>query len=443
MAVELGELKVDSSKLEIGMYVTRLDRPWEETDFLLQGFLITSPEDIDALVNQCNYVYIESKKHAASTRPLRKPTDHERRSKKQGLGARIISRITQKPSDHQRQLKTNQTTPNTKEKINYINKVPVEQEFAAAKGCYKYAKLTAKNIMEGIRIGRMLDMNQCKDVVDDIVESILRNSNALTWLTKIKNKDDYTAEHSLNVCILSVAFARHLGLSEEEIHTIGLCGLLHDVGKAKVPNEVLNKPGRFTDDEMELMKQHTTFGRDLLITMQDCDLATVDVAYCHHERIDEKGYPRNLQAHQIPYYAKLIAVTDTYDAITSSRVYDNARSSMTALDIIYTNKGKQFDESLALEFIKFIGVYPPGAIVKMTNEEVGIVISSNPDNKLRPKIMRVLDANKQPVKHSIIDLKQVPKDEQGEPYMIAHELPNGSHGVDIKSFLKKGLKLKK
>lgn len=441
MAVELGELKIETSKLEIGMYVTRLDRPWEDTDFLLQGFLITSPEDIDALVSQCNYVYIESKK-PTTTHLAKKSNVTERRSKKQGLGARIISRFTRKSTENLRQLQTDQTNPKTTEKIKYINQVPVEQEFTAAKGCYKYAKLTAKNIMEGIRIGRTLDMNECRDVVDDIVESILRNSNALTWLTKIKNKDDYTAEHSLNVCILSVAFARHLGLAEDEIRTIGLCGLLHDVGKAKVPNEILNKPGRFTDEEMELMKQHTTFGRDLLITMQDCDLATVDVAYCHHERIDEKGYPRNLQAHQIPYYAKVIAVTDTYDAITSSRVYDNARSSMTALDIIYTNKGKQFDEELALEFIKFIGVYPPGAIVKMTNEEVGIVIATNPENKLRPKIIRVLDANKQPVRHSIIDLKLVPKDDQNEPYMIAHELPNGSHGVDIKSFLKKGLKLK-
>ncbi len=436
MAVELGELQIDVSELEIGMYVCRLDRPWEETDFLLQGFLITSQEDIDALSEQCSYVFIESKQEQ-DFRASHSP--NERRKKTQGLGART------KGQPSKSKVRTNRSSlqgPRTEKKVSYINKLPVEQEFPQARLCFKYAKLTAKSILEGARIGRTLDINECREVVDDVVDSILRNHNALTWLTRIKNKDDYTAEHSINVCILSVAFAKHLGLDEQEIRQIGLCGLLHDVGKAKIPLEILNKPGRFTDEEMAIMKQHTTFGRDLLMSMADQELSVIDVAHSHHERMDGQGYPRALEAHQIPFYAQLIAITDTYDAITSSRVYDNARSSMNALDIIYKNRNLQFNEELALEFVKFIGVYPPGAIVEMSNGEIGIIISSNKDNKLRPKILLVREADKTTVQQAIIDLQTFPKDANGDPYNIANEIPNGKYGVDIRYFLKRGLKIK-
>ncbi|MEE4245704.1 MAG: HD-GYP domain-containing protein [Kangiellaceae bacterium] len=446
MAEELGEIQIEVGQLEIGMYVARLDRPWEETDFLIQGFLITSPDEIDALTEQCEFVYIESRSELGSA-PIAKD---DRRHRKTGLAERHTTKSAQgSATTKSRSTKYShgdtpvQLTAKSTKTVSYINKIPVEQEFAQARLCYKYAKLTSKSIMDSIRIGRVIDVNECRDVVDDIVDSILRNNNALTWLTKMKNKDDYTAEHSLNVCILSVMFARHLGLQESEIRTIGLCGLLHDIGKAKIPLEILNKPGRFTDEELEVMKQHSTFGRDLLMTISDTPTAAIDVAYCHHERLDQQGYPRGLQQHQIPYYAKLISITDTYDAITSSRVYDNARSSMVALDIIYKNRGRQFDEELALEFIKCIGVYPPGAIVEMTNGEVAIVIASNKDNKLKPRIMKVLNAEKQSVQHTIINLADNTDDSEGDPYRIKNEVANGTYGLDIKEFLKRGLKLRK
>jgi HD-GYP domain-containing protein (c-di-GMP phosphodiesterase class II) len=440
MSLERDDIKFFSGDLEIGMFVTRLDRPWEETNFLLQGFLIETQADIENVQQQCDYVYVERKTYLKVQNKL-KP---ERRKSKNGLFGRKASNAggtaTENQSTGNKKSKLSSEKPNYK-KVTYINKVPVEKEFNQAKKCYSYAKTTAKSIMEGIRVGRMIDMNSCREAVDSVVDSIIRNSNALIWLSKLKNKDEYTAEHSLNVCILTVAFARHLGFSEEEIKRIGLCALLHDVGKAKIPEEILNKPGRFTDDEFKLMKQHATFGRDLLISISGTDMAAIDVAYCHHERIDETGYPRRLQRHQIPYYAKIVAITDTYDAITSSRVYDTGRSSMSALDIIYKNRGRQFDEELALEFIKCIGVYPPGSIVETSNGEVGIVIATNIEVKLQPRIILVLDANKKPRKQKVINLIESPVDEQGNRYVIASELPNKTYGVDIKEYMKKGLVL--
>ena len=309
-----------------------------------------------------------------------------------------------------------------------------------AKSAYDSARTMASSIMSGIRLGRTLDINKARQVVDDCVESILRNDNALMWLTKIKHRDEYTAEHCLNVSILSAAFGKKLGLMEEEIKTLGLCGLLHDVGKTRIPLEVLNKPGALSPDEFKLMQQHTIYGRDILMSLPSVDHATIDVAYNHHERLDGKGYPRSLEEHQIPYFAKIVALADTYDAITSNRVYDNGRASMDALDIIYRFRDSQFDRELANDFIRMVGIYPPGSIVEMINGEVGIIIDSNPKNKLKPKVILVRDSAKQErFKQRVIDLMRNPLDGTNTPYKIAKEVPNGSYGIRLQEFLEQGL----
>ncbi len=439
MAIRKVKKKIPVDKLEIGMFVVELDRPWLETDFLLQGFIIQDQDDVHALQRQCEFVYIQGE-------VIEKSDPKERREQRVGLFARIAGKKKQPeaaPTKTSKIQGISSAPPAEKDRVKYINKISMEQEFKAATNTYSSAKNVAKNIMDGIRIGMTLDINQARETVDSIVDSILRNNNALVWLSKLRNKDEYTSEHSLNVCILSVTFARHLGHDEDEIRKIGLGGLLHDIGKAKIPMEVLNKPGRLTDEEFQLMKNHPTYGRQLLMSMPRSELFTLDVAYSHHERIDGQGYPRQLQAHQIPYYAKVVSLADTYDAITSNRIYDSGRASMEALDIIFKNRGKQFDRELAAEFIKCIGVYPPGSIVELTNGEVGIVIASNPGNKLRPRILLVKNSEKEWRKaQKVIDLAKRDLDPDKNPYMIAKEIPNGTHGVDIRKFIADGLVLK-
>ncbi len=451
MGIQRTEVKVPVGELALGMRVLRLDRPWLETDFLLQGFIIESEKDIDDLVRQCEYVYVEAtektKPEPANTTKKTETTSakNERRKPPQGL----FARFRKPPSQQSHAVSASKTTrnyaPSLSDKrpmggsrIAHINKINTEKELNKARVTYTDAKQSVKTIMDGIRIGQTLDMNQSRKAVNDIVDSIIRNKDALVWLTKIKQKDEYTAEHSLNVCILTATFARFLGHSEEEIRQLALCALLHDVGKSKIPDEILNKEGRFTDEEFEIMKQHTTYGRDLLMTIRDADRIAIDVAHSHHERMDGSGYPRGLKATQIPYYAKVVALADCYDAITSSRCYDGARASMDALDIIYKCKGSQFDEELALEFIKCIGLYPPGAIVELNNGAVAIVISTKDDNKLRPKLLIVRNQKKQPCKERIVDLAKDP-DPRAKDIKITREISNGSFGVDIREYLAKGL----
>jgi len=422
MSLETIETQISSSELEIGMRVVRLDRPWLETDFLVQGFFIQSEEEIESLQRQCYHVFIEGKLAALSSAATKKTAS--------------TAKNTKESAD-----KNRRHSPRGK-KTTYINKVSIDQEFSSAKKCFTDARALSKVIMGNLRLGRVLDMNQAREFVDNCVDSILRNSNALRWLTQIKNRDEYTAEHSMNVCILSASFARHLGLMEGEIKTVGLCGLLHDVGKSRIPLEILNKPGKLTEDEFSIMRNHAKLGRDILMSVSSSERIAVDVAYSHHERENGSGYPRAVESHLIPYFAKIVSLADIYDAITSNRCYDEGRPSMKALDIIYNSKGDLFDEELANEFIKCIGVYPPGSIVEMSNGEVGIVIRSNPKNKLRPCILMLRDEDKEPYEREhVIDMMKIDLDMRGNTYTIVHELTNGSHGIELRDFLKNGLEL--
>lgn len=440
MRYETVELEIDVRELKIGMHVVRLDRPWEETDFLLQGFVIQRQDDIDAVQAQCRKVTIEGKVKNPEN-PARPSEQIRRREKASFL------KFSQRP-DSRKKVPAKRPAPDTSgdgsitRRVTYINKVDVNHEIRNATGHYGEAKKVAEGIMSGLRVGRTLDINRAREVVNDCVDSILRNDDALLLLTKLKHKDEYTAEHCLNVSILSAAFGKRLGLLEEEIRTLGLCGLLHDVGKARVPTEILQKPGGLTPEEHGIMQNHTNWGRDMLMALPRVVHATIDVAYNHHERLDGKGYPRQLQDYQIPYFAKIVAIIDTYDAITSNRVYDQGRSSMEALEIIHRFRGTQFDPDLTKEFVLMIGIFPPGSIVEMKTGEVAIVTASNPKNRRRPKIMLVRDRNKERLtKFCLLDLSLKPKNGDGELLEIGREVPDGTYGVVLQRFIDSGLTL--
>lgn len=413
---DIVETEIPVSQLAIGMHVIRLDRPWEDTDFLLQGFIVQNEDDLLALQSQCQTVVVEGRVNV--TRLMENNPIYFGSGKPSGA---------QKPS----------TLP--KKSITYVNKVDTTREMAKARVHYGHARETAQSIMSGIRLGRMLDMNNIRQAVDSTVDSVLRNENALLLLSKIKHKDDYTAEHCINVSILAAAFGKHLGLLEDEIRVLALSGMMHDVGKMRIDDAILNKPGALTPEEFDIMKKHTTFGRDILVSLPSLEHAAVDVAYSHHERMDGEGYPRGLSSQQIPLFAKMIGLVDTYDAITSSRVYDKGRASMQALQIIHRNKGTQFDEELAVEFIRMIGVYPPGSIVELENGEVGIVVANQKASKLKPVVLLVRDSTKQPITpYHQINLANHLKDSSGEVYKIAHEVPDGTYGIVMSEFVEAG-----
>ena len=396
-------VKVDAAQLTVGMYVVELDRPWTDTSFLFQGFRIRQKQDIRLLQEVCRYVWVDAHQSV---------TVHD-------------------------QVTANIAQPEALQPV--IAKVDFNLEMLQAAPTWHAAREESLRILQAVKLGQELDVGAVKAIIMDCVESILRNPAAMLWLARIKNSDEYTAEHSLRVAILSIALAKDLGLPAYQLEQIGVCGMLHDVGKIKVPNEILNKPGTLTAEERYIMQSHADEGRKLLMSNQQVTAATVDVAYSHHERLDGQGYPRGLNASKIPYFAKIIAVADSYDAINSDRVYSKGKSSLESLRLLLEAVNSHFDGEIVDCFIRMIGIYPPGEIVELTNGEVAIIIGCPPGNKLKPRVLRVLDAQKQPCKESIIDLAKTTNDPSGKPYRIHEVHSSGAFGIHIDHYRSKGL----
>lgn len=396
-------MKIDVADLAIGMYVVELDRPWTETRFLFQGLRIRQQQEIRLLQQVCKYVWVDARRT---------------RGKKQHLVENHAQAADQQP---------------------VIGKVDFTREIENASPAWHAARDESLRILEAVKLGQELDVQAVKAVVRECVDSILRNPAAMLWLARIKDSDHYTAEHSLRVAMLAIALGRELGLQEYQLEQIGVCGMLHDVGKLKVPDEILNKPGSLTAEELQIMRSHAIEGRRLLMSNAQITPATVDVAYSHHERIDGRGYPRGLDGTKIPYFAKIIAVIDAYDAINSDRVYSKGRSNLESLRILHDAANSHFDESIVGHFIRMMGIYPPGEIVELANGEVGIIIGCAPGNKLKPKILRVLNAKKELCKEVVIDLARTSVDSNGKSCRIREVHSCGAFGIDIDAYRRKGL----
>lgn len=405
MADTRDRIKVTVDQLTIGMYVVELDRPWSETAFLFQGFRIRQQQEILLLGEVCQFVWVDARRSFGA---------------KQQLEDNLLS------------LAAEQLQPQ-------IAKVEFSQEMQQAEPAFHSAREQSLRILEAVRLGHELDVVQVKVVVKECVESMLRNPGAMLWLARIKVSDEYTAEHSLRVAIFAIALGRELNLRQGELEHLGMCGMLHDVGKIKVPNEILNKPGALTPHELRIMQSHASEGRKLLMSNQQVTAAAVDVAYSHHERLDGRGYPRGLDAPRIPYFAKIVAVVDAYDAINSDRVYSKGKSSLEALRILFEASGSHFDAELVGLFVRRIGIYPPGEIVEMTNGEVGIIVACSPLSKLKPRVLLVLDEQKQPGTERVVDLEQLVLDHQQRPYRIKEVYPTGAFAIDIEVYRRKGL----
>lgn len=396
-------IEVAVNDLTIGMYVAALDRPWTETPFLFQGFVIREQQELHLLREHCQSVWVDAKQSIG---------DSTQRLDRAAAPARSQALIA---------------------------KVQFDNRMLQAQPVWQAARESSLRILNAIKLGRDLDVTTVKEVVKECVEHILESPSAMLWLARIKDSDEYTAEHCLRVGILAIALGRELGLMPLELEQVGICGMLHDVGKLKVPDEILNKPGRLTEDEFRIMQRHAIEGRKLLLANGQVPPAAVDVAYTHHERMDGGGYPQGLTAEKIPYFAKIIAVVDAYDAINSDRVYSKGRSTMEALRILFDATKSQFDEEVVLAFIRMIGIFPPGEIVELTNGEVAIIVACSPEHKLKPRLLLVLDRQKQPRKPRIIDLVKNPSDDNGQPYRVGEVHPTGAFGIDIESYRRQGL----
>jgi len=403
--------KIDINQIEIGMYVSELDRPWRESPFLFQGFEVKNEQDITELQNVCRYVIIDTDEGRDVDDQLKWHIDP------------LLA--TDTGEEKQKQAPAG----------GYKNKTDLFEEMPKAREAERKTRNVIQTIMTDVRLGRSVDTSAAREVVGELTESIVRNPDAMMCLSMLKEADEYTALHSLRVCILAVAFGRELGYPIDRLEQLGTGALLHDLGKLKIPIEVLNKPGRLTTEEFDVIKSHVPLGVQILEESKGGIVDTsIDVARYHHERIDGSGYVSGRSKEDLPEFGRIGGIVDCYDAITSDRIYKKGISAYDALKKMYEWRDSAFDAVLVERFIQCMGIYPIGSLVEMNTGSIGVVATINRERRLRPKIVLVLTSDKKPFdKPRVIDMME---DKVGvRDLEIKHVLPSGTYGINPVSYL--------
>ncbi len=407
----LKEVKVRIPDLEEGMYVCRLDRPWLETPFLLQGFMIKSEDDIDELLKYCQYVYVDVER----SRTVEKKTP--------GIQAKA------RQDEREKQFLTR------KKPQAYPDQSDREEELDVARQSHRELVSTAKDIMADISNNKNLHLPVLQKAIDPMVDSIIRNPDAFTWLTRMKNKDNYTYNHAVSVAIWSVAFGRHLGLPREDLQSLAIGALMSDVGKMKLPEKLINHRERYNPYEFKLVKRHVEFSLEILHSIDGIGEDIIEMVATHHERHNGDGYPRGLSGNDIPIFGKIAGLVDCFDAIISERPFASPMSPHDAVKKLYEWRDIDFQPELVEQFIQVVGIYPVGTVVELSDGRVGVIVAQNRVWRLRPQIMLLLDENKQSYKDfDVINLFTEVTGIDGESLDIVRSVEPGRYGIDAEQF---------
>lgn len=401
--MERRSYKIHVSGLQVGMFVAELDRPWLETPFLLQGFELQNMADVEEVQKYCEHVYVEEK-------VIRKQGPVERVATRTQPRKRLLQKAAPMP-DLSRARRTRETT-----------------------------QTVTRSIMDDVRLGKAIDVKKAEATVTECVENIISDPAAMLWMSRLRQHDERITQHSMNTMILSITVARHMGFEGEDLHHIGLCAMLHDVGKMKLPGYLLVKRNRNAEEEKEYRK-HTLHGQRILFSYKDLYAGCATVAASHHEHVDGSGYPNGYNAEKLSPFTKLIAVCNAYDSYTIDGVDGAPLSSLAAMQRLSEYIGRYFEEEYVRGFIECMGLYPSGSVVELVDGSIGLVVSQNFKARRLPNILRVLGPDKQPCKERILNLDQLQREGRGRDSLVADVLPNGSHGVRLEDFIKKGLRL--
>jgi HD-GYP domain-containing protein (c-di-GMP phosphodiesterase class II) len=393
--MDLKEIPVD--ELQLGMYVSKLDRPWTETPFVFQGFILRSQKQIDVMKKYCSRVFVDPEKEDLS----------EVEGHAGGTAASIRGSTVYKDS------------------------ATLDVELPRARSAIVETTSVLRQISRDVHVGHAVDGAKVRQAASDITESVVRNPDAATLLVQLQEKSGETFNRAIHVSVMMSIFGRFLQLPRESIELLGLLGLLQDAGKLKLPTALLEKREPLTEEEMALYQTHVDHSVEILTKTPGLPNELPGLASLHHEHFDGSGYPRGLRSVAIALPGMIAAIVDTFDTLVAPPPHGKHMSPSNALNVIYKGRGSQFQPALVEQFIQCVGVYPVGSAVELNTGEVGIVIAQNPLRRLQPRVMVVKDAKgyeNRPYK--MLDLAKEPKATPDEIYRIRHTLEYDAIKVD-------------
>ena len=386
---------VRKEDLKVGMFIHDLNCGWMDHSFFRRRFPLRKEEDLKKIHESgVQEVYIDTEKGLdtlASTHEAFREVIGERID---DFGAQAHGEVPQ--SSHGKELEV-------------------------AKKIQGEATQVIASVLADVRLGKQIEVERLSPVVGQITESILRNQGTLVSLCRIKQRDTYTFQHSVSVCTLLVTFCRYLGMSRELIQEAGVGGMLHDIGKMRVPVHILNKPGKLTDPEFDIMKSHVTLGLELLKQTPGVSATVLQITGEHHERFEGSGYPNRKKAQEISQLGRMAAIVDVYDAITSNRVYHAGMEPSIALQKLFEWSNHHLDEELVQHFIQAIGIYPVGSLVRLESDRLAVVIEQGTAGLLYPVVRLVYDI-KENCKLKPVD-EDLSKAESGGDHILSAEVP--------------------
>lgn len=423
------QVKIDVNELTVGMFVSGLDRPWTQTPFPLQGFYIRDNEEIKQLKIHCNFVYIDVVKGSSpiktKLRKLSKP-GKPKKSIRAERGARVTD-----------------IAPLRVRRDVYTEVQPVEQEIGQAKALHQQVYRAVGTVLSQVNADHNhVPIKETKRAASAMVDSVIRSPDAFTWLSRVREKDEYTYSHAVRSAVWAILFGRHIGLPKPELDVLAMGVLLKDIGKTKLPRQLIEKRERSLT-ERQAFEQFVEYGVDILRQMPDVKPRVTSVVKTHCERVNGSGYPAHLRGDKIPLLGKIAGIVTFYDETTNPR-NENPLSPSKAVSMLYEVRGIEFQEDLVVEFIRAIGLYPTGTLVELSTGEVGVVVEQNFERRLKPKVMVVLDAVKQPLLDpELLDLAKDEREKQAkldsgkyvsgeiEHIEIIQDLQPGAYDIDI------------
>ena len=400
-------LQIATASLQIGMHVVELDRPWLETPFLTQGFVIKNDREIRRLQEYCRFVHIlpdyKPGRRAAAEPEFEEP----RQTKSELFGDRAFTV--------------------------YRDQAVWARELPQAKVAIEQLSENIGLIFQNLAQSGELEMLKIKSTVEPMIDSVTRNPDACLWLARMKQVDNYTYQHALGTSIWAVALGRQLGLPKTDLRSLAIGGMMMDVGKIQVDSGLLNAERRLSPEEFAEVKEHVRLGIEAFGGKGFLNEEIMDMVAYHHERVDGSGYPQGLKGNKIPIYGRIAAIVDTYDAITSHRSYSRGIPPAQAVKHLYAQRGKDFQAELVEEFIQAIGIYPAGTLVELSSGEIAIIVAEYRTRRLRPRVMVLLDAQRRALDEPfVVDLLETTHTESGDELFIVNSLEPDAYGIDMR-----------